>query len=98
LRNKKKMLTSFIQIKYTEGKYALREIYLNTEHIVAMTNHILDSPVLNESNMPHNLDDRISFTKVFVNIGSESLEVIVIGTPDVIERRLFSSKKRLLRG
>lgn len=92
------MMISFTQIKYDNYKYTLREIYINTEHIVAMTKYIPDSPMLNEQNKPHGLDERIEFTKMFVNKGRESLEVVVIGSPEVIERKLFTSQKQLLKG
>tara|TARA_Y100000310_G_C20687031_1_gene819696 strand:+ start:2171 stop:2491 length:321 start_codon:yes stop_codon:yes gene_type:complete len=79
------------------SKYILREIYLNPEHIVALRPDFSMKRRLDEGRFIGELDERQEFTKIYVNRGQSGFDVTVVGTPDVVQEKLSSTKK-LLRG
>ena len=44
------------------------------------------------------LDKNITFTKIKINESSSFSEIIVVGTPEMIESKINTSTKKLLRG
>jgi hypothetical protein len=51
-----------------------------------------------EGKMNLDIDQKASFTKIKINHNSTMSEIVVIGSPDIIESKIFKSKKTLLRG
>jgi hypothetical protein len=78
--------------------YALREIFVNPEHVVCLREDYHTLQLLQEGKLPDDLDVRQKFTRVQMNRGSTGLDVIVVGCPSSVEEKLNSSKKILLRG
>lgn len=44
------------------------------------------------------LDKNITFTKIKINESSSFSEIIVVGDPEMIENKINTSSKKLLRG
>ena len=86
------------ELNIAEGKdYKLREIYINPEHVVLMREDSNALRLLEENRLPKNLDKRQRFTRIVVQKGSNGQELVVVGAPELVEKKLFS-EKQLLRG
>ena len=77
------------------SKYGVREVSINPEHIVAMRQDVVAKQALNEGRMPDGLSSQVDFTRIYLNTGN--LNVVVVGTPSVIEEKLHTGK-RVLKG
>jgi len=53
---------------------------------------------LEEGAMPEGLDHRQEFTRVHMSRGQLGLDIIVVGSPAMIESKLGTQEKELLRG
>ena len=78
--------------------YTLREVYINPEHVVCLREDHHTQQLLVEGKLPNDLDNRQKFTKVQLNRGSTGLDVIVVGSPSMIEEKLNFSNRVLLKG
>jgi hypothetical protein len=78
--------------------YSLREIYINPEHVICLREDYHALQLLQEGKLPDDLDARQKFTRVQLNRGSAGLDIIVVGCPSVVEQKLNTSKKILLKG
>jgi len=74
-------------------RYTLREIYVNPKHIVALRDEASFKQKLSEGVLPAELDERQQFTRVTLNKGQTGLEIIVIGAPNMIERKLLQGQQ-----
>ena len=50
-----------------------------------------------EGELPENLDIRQQFTRLVLNRGQTGLEVVVVGSPDIVYEKLKGGK-RVLKG
>ncbi len=81
----------------TKSEYSLREIFINPEHVV-MIREESRMRMLNEQGMlPEGLDKKHQFTKLTINRGQTGTEIVVVGSPKIVETTL-NNKKELLRG
>ncbi len=78
--------------------YTLREIFVNPKHVVCLREDHHTQQLLVEGKLPNDLDNRQKFTKVQLNRGSTGLDVIVVGSPSMIEEKLNFSNRVLLKG
>ncbi len=78
--------------------YTLREIFVNPEHVVCLREDYHTLTLLKEGRLPDNLDNRQKFTRVQMNRGSTGLDIVVVGSPSVVEQKLNISTKTLLKG
>jgi hypothetical protein len=78
-------------------KFTLREIYINPKHVVSLREETNYQQKLIEGELPRNLDDRQQFTRLVINRGQTGLEVVVIGSPDVVYEKIKGGK-RVLKG
>jgi DNA topoisomerase VI subunit A len=86
-------------LNITEGKtYKLREVYINSEHVVLMREDDHSLRLLNENQLPSGLDKRQRFTRISLQKGSSGQEIVVVGTPEMVEQKLFSVGKKVIRG
>ena len=92
-------MIKLIQIsRYNPTDYQLRKIYLNPKHIIFMSEHIPFKQDLAEGRINLGLDKNISFTKIKINENFGISEIVVVGSPDIVESKIFNnSKKRLLK-
>ena len=85
-------------LNIAEGQeYKLREIYVNPEHVVLMREDGNALKLLQENKLPSKLDKRQRFTRIVIQKGAAGQEIVLVGAPELIEKKLFS-EKRLLRG
>ncbi len=81
----------------TNQDYTLREVFVNPEHVV-MIREEARMQQLNEQNpLTTGLDTNHRFTKLTINRGHTGTEIVVVGSPDSIEKSL-NDKKGLIRG
>jgi|TARA_R110002012_G_scaffold309646_1_gene516813 hypothetical protein len=82
----------------TPNTYTLREVFVNPEHVVMIREeHRLremnERGVINE-----NLSSSHRFSKITINRGQSGTDIVVIGAPDLVETKLKTITKQLLRG
>tara|TARA_R110000824_G_scaffold189440_1_gene370893 strand:- start:1645 stop:1935 length:291 start_codon:yes stop_codon:yes gene_type:complete len=81
----------------TNKLYSLREVFINPEHVV-MIREEKRMKELNESGkVASGLDQAHQFSKLTINRGQSGTEIIVVGSPELIETTL-NNNKQLLRG
>ena len=79
----------------SESKYGIREISLNPDHVVAVRQDVTAKQALKEGKMPDGLSGHADFSRIYLNTGN--LNVVVVGTPSMIEEKLLKTKQ-LLKG
>ena len=78
--------------------YRIASIYVNPKHIVFMSEEMHMRQELIEGKINLGLDKNITFTKIKINESANFSEIIVVGTPEMIESKINTSTKKLLRG
>ena len=78
--------------------YRITSIYVNPKHIVFMSEESQMRQELVEGKIDLGLDKNITFTKIKINESANFSEIIVVGTPEMIESKINTSTKKLLRG
>tara|TARA_R100000315_G_C5202642_1_gene119376 strand:- start:593 stop:829 length:237 start_codon:yes stop_codon:yes gene_type:complete len=77
--------------------YSLREIFINPEHVV-MIREEKRMKELNESGkVASGLNQNHKFSKLTINRGQAGTEIVVVGSPEIVESTLKAGKQ-LLRG
>jgi hypothetical protein len=76
-------------------KYTLREIYINPEHIVSLHEASSYAQKLVEGQLPPGLDQRQRFTRLKLNQGHTGLDIVVVGSPDIIQNSLGREREVL---
>ena len=79
------------------NKYALREIFINPEHVVCLRSDDVTRQRLQENKLPQELDERQEFTRIQLNRGHNGLDVVVVGNPSTVEQKLQTARQ-VLRG
>ena len=77
--------------------YSLREVFVNPEHVVMIREEKRMRELNENGKVAAGLDQSHQFSKLTINRGQAGTEIIVVGSPDMIEGTLKSGKK-LLRG
>ncbi len=85
------------EVYKVEHSWNIREVMINPEHIVAMREDNAATNALLENRMPEGLSKNVSFTRIYLNSGQSSLEVVVAESPSMVESKI-SNAKRLLKG
>tara|TARA_Y100000389_G_scaffold185106_1_gene204179 strand:+ start:222 stop:518 length:297 start_codon:yes stop_codon:yes gene_type:complete len=80
------------------SKYTLREIYINPKHVVAIRPDTRMNTVLKEGLLPEGMDERQSFTKVFMDRGQTGIDITVVGEAALVGKKLGLYEKELLKG
>lgn len=81
----------------SKQEYSLRDIFINPEHVVMIRE---DSRLaqLNESDsLLPGMDGNHKFTKLTINRGQTGTEIVVVGSPVIVEEKLTQSKQ-VIRG
>jgi hypothetical protein len=80
-------------------KYGLREVFVNPSHVVCIRpEDKLKNKMLTEEVYPEGLHEDQGFTRIYMNRGQVGLDMVVVGSADTVEAKLFESQKKLLRG
>mgnify|MGYP003125720416 CR=1 FL=1 len=82
--------------------YRLREVFVNPEHVIMIREDVrvkqLNENGLLSVNDSENLDKEHRFSKLTINRGHTGSEIVVVGSPDVVENILKRDSKQILRG
>ena len=95
-----KLVEVYKPSKYTQTstpEYSLREVYVNPEHVVCLRPEESAKKWLEEGLLPSKLDSRQQFTRVYMNRGQLGLDVVVVGSPESSQEKIYSTKQ-LLKG
>jgi hypothetical protein len=80
-------------------KLLLREVVINTDFIVTMRHDVVLEKYFNENpNMNDGLEKDQKFTRVSMNKGSVSNDVIILGSIDNIMKLLEVNNKKVIKG
>ncbi len=80
-------------------KYGLREVFINPSHVVCIRpEDTLKNKMLTEGAYPDGLHEEQGFTRLYLNKGQVGLDMVVVGSAETVEAKLFESQKKLLRG
>ncbi len=92
-------MVRFTEVYQKQGtnQYSMREITINPQHVVAFREDPGVQSALNENRLPEGLSKNIGFTRIYLNSGQFSLNVVVAGSPEMVEQKMSTSKK-LLKG
>ncbi len=93
-------LTEVCQNTYTvptAEDYTLREVFVNPEHVVMIREEQRMQKLNEQGKLPDNLDNSHRFTRLTINRGHTGTEIVVVGSPTIIENPINKNKK-LLRG
>lgn len=81
----------------TNKLYSLREVFVNPEHVVMIREEKRMKELNERGKVASGLDEAHQFSKVTINRGQAGTEIVVVGSPEVVENTLKNSKQ-LLRG
>lgn len=92
-------MVKFVEVYQKQGtnEYGMRDITINPQHVVAFREDPGVTGALNENRLPSGLSKNLGFTRIYLNSGQFSLNVVVAGSPDVVEQK-FTNAKKLLKG
>ena len=92
------MLIKLIEIKrgIRGSATSLNEIYVNSSHIISVSDDVVaNESLINEANSL-GLIDNVRFSKIVLSEGSRTRSLTVVGTPSDIHSKV--RKKQILRG
>tara|TARA_R110000824_G_scaffold401313_3_gene611653 strand:+ start:7193 stop:7483 length:291 start_codon:yes stop_codon:yes gene_type:complete len=81
----------------TNKLYSLREVFINPEHVIMIREEKRMKELNENGKVASGLDTHHQFSKLTINRGQSGTEIIVVGSPEVVESTL-KHNKQLLRG
>ena len=75
----------------TNAKYALREVFVNPEHVVMVREEHRLRQLNEEGLIDKGLDTNHRFSKITIDKGNTGTEIVVIGAPEIIEKTLHTN-------
>ena len=81
----------------SQQTYTLREIFINPEHVVMIREEKRMRELNERGKVADELDKSHQFSKLTINRGQAGTEIVVVGSPEIVENTLKNSKQ-LLRG
>ena len=81
----------------TKQDYTLREVFINPEHVVMIREEARMQQMNERGLLPDGRNGNHKFTKLTINRGQTGTEIVVVGSPNVIESSL-NKQKKLIRG
>ena len=91
-------MIELVEVYKTLSEYRLREVYVNPKHVAAMRQDEKMSAVLQEGALSGELDERQSFTKLYVDRGHTGIDITVVGDLQIIKEKLGIDTRSLLKG
>ena len=82
----------------TPNTYTLREVFVNPEHVVMIREEHRLRELNQKGVINENLNNSHRFSKITINRGQSGTDIVVIGSPDLVETKLQKTAKQLLRG
>ena len=92
------MLVKLIEVeKGLRGSTAkLREVYINPQHIISVTDDIVSNETLVTETVRLGLSDQVAFSKVTIQEGNVPRSLVIVGTPREVYNKI--KKKQILKG
>ncbi len=81
----------------TNKSYTLREVFVNPEHVIMIREEKRMKELNERGKVASGLDEAHQFSKLTINRGQSGTEIIVVGSPEIVENTL-KNNKQLLRG
>ena len=91
-------MVKLVEVQQRMSSFRLTEVYVTPEHVVAMREDERMTQILREGKLPENLDDRQSFTKIYIDRGHTGIDMTVVGDIQQIKEKLGLNKRTLLKG
>jgi len=82
----------------TKQEYTLREVFVNPEHVIMIRQEPRMTRLNEQGNLPAGLDKNHEFTKLTINRGHTGTEIVVVGSPSMVEDHLNTNNKQLIKG
>jgi hypothetical protein len=79
------------------NRYSLREVMVDSNHVVAVRQDPTMASALHEGRISDGLSAQTQFSRLYVGGGQYGLNLLVVGSPDLIQEKL-SSSKAVLKG
>jgi hypothetical protein len=79
-------------------EYALKEIYVNPEHVVMMRDNKEMVKKISKHKLSEDLHPQQEFTTLRINSGHSGMDVTIVGSLSAIQEKLNLNKKQLLKG
>ena len=93
------MLVKFVSLDHgVNGNYTLKEIMINPKHIVLIQEEPIFQRKLQEGKLPQGLRPEIQFTSITVSDSPYNKQIVVVGSANEVESKIFQKSKQLLRG
>jgi len=80
-KTKKKPMIKLVEIVSIQDQYHLREIIINSAHIISMVADDYHAGLHSNGKLPEGLHEAQQFSKVTFTNGQE---IVVVGSPDII--------------
>lgn len=93
-----KKLIEVTQNSATTKTYSLREVFVNPDFVVSLIPDTNTKRLLNEGRLPDGISSQAEFTRVVIHKGSSGQEMVVVGSVNDIESKLYSNPTGLLKG
>jgi hypothetical protein len=81
----------------SKNRYSLREITINPQQIIAIREDNNLGSALQEGRITDGLSANTRFSRVYVGGGQYGLNLIIVGTPELIQEKI-SSVRSVLKG
>jgi len=82
--------------------YKLRDVFINPEHVILIREDVRAKELNENGKLQMSGSDELHkdhrFSKLTINRGHTGSEIVVVGSPDMIENTLHRSDKKILRG
>ena len=91
----------YMNNSYSSGdhRYELRQLYVNPDYVVSLREDNTVSVKLLNEHLSNKLDTGHRFTKLRLSgQGSATSDILVVGAPEVVESKLSTPNRDILRG
>ncbi len=99
------MLVELVEVKKKNhygtgaGVQRLEKVFINPEHIVSVRTDDVVTTLFREGKLPWpEMNLATSFSVVTLNGGSAPTSITVVGSPEIVQKKCFETKRTLLRG
>jgi len=82
----------------SKQEYTLREVFVNPEHVIMIREERRLQELNEVGKLAAGLDTNHRFSKLTINRGHTGTEIIVVGSPEIIETELNRNTKKVLKG
>tara|TARA_Y100000389_G_scaffold203764_1_gene253365 strand:+ start:14423 stop:14692 length:270 start_codon:yes stop_codon:yes gene_type:complete len=89
------MIVKLVELKQAGGTANLQEVFINTEQVVCVKQ---SNVRIDESVLPQGLNNGTEFSNIYLDHGQSGMILTVVGPPGLIETKINSAKKQLLKG